>query len=37
MLIILIGVALVNAGHKEEHLPAKTNGDTEPETEEAVA
>jgi len=37
MVIILIGVALVNAGHKEEHLPAKTNGDTEPETEEAVA
>jgi drug/metabolite transporter (DMT)-like permease len=37
MVIILVGVGLVNAGHKDEHAPARTNGDTEPETEEAVA
>ena len=37
MVIILAGVGLVNAGHKDEHAPARTNGDTEPETEEAVA
>jgi len=37
MAIILVGVGLVNAGHKDEHAPARTNGDTEPETEEAVA
>jgi len=37
MVIILVGVGLVNAGHKDEHAPARTNGDTETETEEAVA
>jgi drug/metabolite transporter (DMT)-like permease len=37
MVIILAGVGLVNAGHKDEHAPARTNGDTETETEEAVA
>ena len=37
MVIILVGVGLVNAGHRDEHAPAQTNGDTEPETEEAVA
>jgi len=37
MVIILVGVGLVNAGHRDEHAPARTNGDTEPETEEAVA
>jgi drug/metabolite transporter (DMT)-like permease len=37
MVIILVGVGLVNAGHKDEHAPARTNRDTETETEEAVA
>ncbi|HEV2690277.1 MAG TPA: EamA family transporter [Bryobacteraceae bacterium] len=37
MVIILLGVGLVNAGHKGEHAPARSNGETEPETEEAVA
>ena len=36
MVIILVGVGLVNAGHKDEDAPAR-KGDTEPETEEAVA
>ncbi len=35
--IILVGVGLVNAGHRDKRAPARTNGDTEPETEEAVA
>ena len=37
MVIILVGVGLVNAGHREEHAPERSNGDEEPETEEAVA
>jgi hypothetical protein len=37
MIIILLGVALVNAGQKEEHVPAGTNGNAECEEEEAVA
>ena len=31
MVIILVGVGLVNAGHKEEHAPEWTNGDQEAE------
>ncbi len=37
MVIILVGVALVNAGHEDEHAPAHTDRDTESEPEEAVA
>ena len=37
MIVILLGVALVNAGHKEEHAPAGANGNAECEEEEAVA
>jgi len=36
MVIILVGVGLVNAGHRDEDAPAR-KGDTEPETQEAVA
>ena len=37
MIIILVGVGLVNAGHKEEHAPERTKGNEETEEEEAVA
>lgn len=37
MLIILAGVALVNAGHREEYEPERTNGNETTEEEEAVA
>jgi drug/metabolite transporter (DMT)-like permease len=37
MIIILLGVALVNAGQKEEHAPAGSNGNAECEEEQAVA
>ncbi|MGC2196633.1 MAG: EamA family transporter [Terriglobales bacterium] len=39
MIIILVGVGLVNAGHREEHEPERSKRDeeTETETEEAVA
>jgi drug/metabolite transporter (DMT)-like permease len=31
MVVILVGVGLVNAGHRDEHEPERTNGDREPE------
>jgi drug/metabolite transporter (DMT)-like permease len=37
MLIILVGVALVNAGHRNEHEPEQTHGNETAEEEEAVA
>jgi drug/metabolite transporter (DMT)-like permease len=37
MIIILVGVGLVNAGQKDEHAPQQSNGNEEPETEDAVA
>ena len=37
MLIILVGVGLVNAGHRDEHEPEQTNGNETTEEEEAVA
>ena len=37
MIIILVGVGLVNAGQKDEHALQQSNGNEEPETEDAVA
>jgi drug/metabolite transporter (DMT)-like permease len=31
MVVILVGVALVNSGQRDEHEPERTNGDTEAE------